>query len=996
MREAQEQYIRVLNDRYAIESKGAELEQIKNFEQKEQALNAVNVANKKALDLAEKVNMAGDKSARIVSKWLKKRESILESLMNEKLTSKTLVALNKALDQSYISQETELAKLLTTKKAVKELSECDAIQQEIDCIDELINKYNPLADAVTKRNIALNEQSWLLQRGAIDETAYAKAVGLIDDEFKSATGEAKEFSKAAKEVTKQAGPMEVTWNRAIERLDNGFADMWKSFVRGSIDAMDFVKEAAYDFLAEMLHAFTTKKIVASFVGTFGATGAASAASGIAGSAGGSIGGVGDIFTLIKDGFMGTGMNTAITNAVNNGIQSAFGGTLNFATGTSGMLGTNIGMLGAGLVANYLGDSLFGGYGGTGASIGTAIGSAFGPVGMVAGGLLGGAVGGLFGGGSSDTTPDLNLWTRTSGNLTSPGGGVTGYGAENNGTFDPSVAYTGRFSSFSFSTQHDAFGSQADVDAFSSGLINHFSSIEDMIYATFGDEISQQIADGMVNVGRTLKFEDFAGESDFNAAFKNLFGSVFQSASKVMDDTDYYNTFRSLSGELQNVVAVTLEYAGATGELRTAYAALIKRERQNADAIVQQMGALQAVNAIFDSLNVTLYEVSLVGIDLANNFVEMAGGMEALVAKTTYFFDNFYSVEEKTALLQKQFDVLADTFDKMYGVTLPRTSSEYKEFTQALLSGGEAMQEAANAALDLGPAFVQLREIENAALQERINYVGEITSILTDRYEFELDSIQDAKDSLEDLYTTFKNIADYVDGLQLSDVSILTPSERLEESGNQFFSTLSLAKGGDIDALEKLTDVSQSYLDEARDYYASSDAYSAIWDTVNDSLESILNGSSAYTDYESSMAELQNLEISLLTQFTEDMAVLDTVIENAISGQTATLLTGMSLRNPDLIDPVDGLLDSLPQYATGSDYIQSTGLAYLHQGEAVITAQDNSQLHEEMKALREQVVILTEVVASGNQVAESQGVQQTIATKRIATNTDSRVDTRQVA
>jgi len=94
--------------------------------------------------------------------------------------------------------------------------------------------------------------------------------------LQKAKGGTEELTKAVEDSTKKATEFEIIWENTIRDLDSGFRDLWRGFVDGSVDALDMVKGIAYDFLAEMLHAFTTKKIVASFGAMFGASGTASA------------------------------------------------------------------------------------------------------------------------------------------------------------------------------------------------------------------------------------------------------------------------------------------------------------------------------------------------------------------------------------------------------------------------------------------------------------------------------------------------------------------------------------------------------------------------------------------------------------------------------------------------------------------------------------------------------------------------------------------------
>ncbi len=58
--------------------------------------------------------------------------------------------------------------------------------------------------------------------------------------------------------------------------------------------------------------------------------------------------------------------------------------------------------------------------------------------------------------------------------------------------------------------------------------------------------------------------------------------------------------------------------------------------------------LQGVNALFDQLNLSLYESTVAGGKMAEQLSALAGGLEALAASTATYYDAFYSAEEKTA------------------------------------------------------------------------------------------------------------------------------------------------------------------------------------------------------------------------------------------------------------------------------------------------------------------------------------------------------------
>jgi tape measure domain-containing protein len=82
----------------------------------------------------------------------------------------------------------------------------------------------------------------------------------------------------------------------------------------------------------------------------------------------------------------------------------------------------------------------------------------------------------------------------------------------------------------------------------------------------------------------------------------------------------------------------------------------------------------------------------------------------------------------------------------------------------------------------------------------------------------------------------KQIKSYVDGLKVNDqLSPLSHEERLNEARAQFSTQLALAQTGDQDALSKITQFADEYLGEARNYFASSADYAAIFSNVTSAL-----------------------------------------------------------------------------------------------------------------------------------------------------------------
>lgn len=241
---------------------------------------------------------------------------------------------------------------------------------------------------------------------------------------------AKEFASFAKAVD---GAMSESFETLFKEGGDGFRGMLKSW---GTSFRSMLAELAYSALAKPI----IVSVLASAGGSLGLSGSAlssilgtgssslisSAFNSGAGSSSG--GGLGNIGSLISNGWsaLSNGLSTPIFSAgsmVGSGINS-IGASLGLTNanfmgpmlpGTSSLASAFTPMAGiAGFGGNMLGNLIFGGNRGIGASIGGAVGGvagtavgasmgtilgmAGGPVGALAGAFLGNALGGLFGGG----------------------------------------------------------------------------------------------------------------------------------------------------------------------------------------------------------------------------------------------------------------------------------------------------------------------------------------------------------------------------------------------------------------------------------------------------------------------------------------------------------------------------------------------------------------------------------------------------------------------
>lgn len=297
----------------------------------------------------------------------------------------------------------------------------------------------------------------------------------------------------------------------------------------------------------------------------------------------------------------------------------------------------------------------------------------------------------------------------------------------------------------------------------------------------------------------------------------------------------------------------------------------------------------------------------------------------------------------------------------------------------------------------GDAYSRTREAElwtamqTASYQQQIELSGELTGLILDRYQVEKDAARQQLDYA-------KQLKDYVSSLSIGSLSPKTMGEKLAEAGRQYQDTLGLAQGGDKDAQGRLQGASNAYLELARQYYASSGDYTAIFESVTGSLSGL--GDSLMTDSErqlsvssASLDELKNLRGVLEGAYAT--AQQDYLAQQSLlSGQLAALqsIEGGTAAARDIVQGLPALLaaqlQQQSQAAAGAiDAALTKPLAIQPYGAdmpaTIVTPapidwsgyqQGNDALVAEVKALREEVKQLREERKAHDQVI----VQGTVA------------------
>ena len=102
--------------------------------------------------------------------------------------------------------------------------------------------------------------------------------------------------------------------------------------------------------------------------------------------------------------------------------------------------------------------------------------------------------------------------------------------------------------------------------------------------------------------------------------------------------------------------------------------------QAIDTLTRLATSLQGVNAMFDTLGLTLYQNTLAGGNMASQLADAAGGLDKLQASTATYFQNFYTGSEQHATALRQ---LQEQMVKLGVDTVPYTRLQFRDLVESL-------------------------------------------------------------------------------------------------------------------------------------------------------------------------------------------------------------------------------------------------------------------------------------------------------------------------
>jgi Ca2+-binding EF-hand superfamily protein len=419
--------------------------------------------------------------------------------------------------------------------------------------------------------------------------------------------------------------------------------------------------------------------------------------------------------------------------------------------------------------------------------------------------------------------------------------------------------------------------------------------------TSGKSLMSSLGDAATNLSKSLTSGAFAQLAQGNFLTAGILGigavisGIFGANQKKREEEDKANKEAAAraTGYGERASRAMIDTTTRLGALQDQELTFQSQRIAEANAGGKAMGALEAAqNAERLALNKSWDDKELAALNDANmkKAADEAAALAASLARQQSYQDRLFATTIDTNTLGGSlaaFDRKAEkeradeikSGGQQIALLVATQEAErlgiYKTFNDAAL---KEQQTAADAAIKQQQAAADVLKKTFLATQQFVDQVG-------------------------------KQIRDYLNNLKTGASSNLSPQDKLNTAQAQFDTQLALAQAGDRTALGTITQYSQTLLDSAKSFYASSGGYSNVFDDVTKKLQTIPDTLTVtqVTAADQIVAAIQEAKAATVSKIgdntlqTLQAAYGSTAITNsAIAQLQGSLVAGLALNSPSLI------------------------------------------------------------------------------------------------
>ncbi len=500
---------------------------------------------------------------------------------------------------------------------------------------------------------------------------------------------------------------------AVDRIDDAFAEMWKSVLSKSGNFMDTLKNSFRQFLAEMLHMAITKPIIVQLSSALGVGGISGQSSGLlSGSSGGGLS-LESVWNGISGGY------SVATSGFGQAVGAGWTAGEGFLGGVQGAFKAGAGTLSAGI------GSLFASSGGTMVNGVYQLSASAAPatVDLIANTVTNSSTGAVTGTATGATTAASAGLSASSAVMYGIGGAIQGYlkagvkGAVAGAGGAVAGAYAGAAIGSAIPVIGTAIG--AAIGAVLGGMFG--SSLFGGDWITKDEGFQLGVTGGDLD-SSSFEYQKKKGGLFSSNKKRTRLTAMDPEMQEALDKTyavtlgSVIGLFDSLDVELNDAVLDGLNVAATQISTRDKTAEQIQEELAKwftglGDAAVAEVNKvtgsgldgftleglttfvnnLYSVNSSLEMIGVKMVGFNISGGRAVENLVALAGSMDALNKNMTSYYDGF------TTDTQKAADTLAGVRGQFVamGLTLPATRAAFDEAVKGLDLTSQAEREIFN-------------------------------------------------------------------------------------------------------------------------------------------------------------------------------------------------------------------------------------------------------------------------------------------------------------
>lgn len=271
----------------------------------------------------------------------------------------------------------------------------------------------------------------------------------------------------------------------------------------------------------------------------------------------------------------------------------------------------------------------------------------------------------------------------------------------------------------------------------------------------GEKFSQENRDAVDAAGAVIRELSKAIEEETGQALQTVVDLAVGSRDGIDLILNGQTVLNNYKGELVTAVDLVFEdMLSQVGETTTKYELLANENESLVDTYIRVNAQIDAVTSAaetmglsFDPVRSELSNVADFGLIAADALVEAVGGLDAFVQGTSFFYNNFFSEQERFNNSLKEFTSTMT----LAGVELPKTRQEFKDLVLGLDLVNTADQELYATLIKLAPTA----NLVYTELEETNSKLTDTGSILVNME----DPIETVNTALENTGTTADTTAD---------------------------------------------------------------------------------------------------------------------------------------------------------------------------------------------------------------------------------------------